>query len=123
MSKNYGIISIAVLTMLICACSALDYKTGIYVSQEQMEKFENGKTKQADIIAALGHPNSKSQMNNVEVWYYDYTKIAALPFAGNINESSVFEFNAKGILMNHYKTNQRNTQTGNPLLDSQKLKN
>lgn len=93
------------------------YETGIYVSQEQMNEFIDGKTNQSFIVEKLGHPNNKAQINNNEIWYYDYSKVAAYSYEENINESCVFEFNNKGILTSHYKTNQRNSKTGNPLLD------
>lgn len=119
---------ILAMSILLCSCAKMSdlsgkiagvkaYETGVYIPSEQMEKFKDGKTTQADVIAALGHPNNKSSLNKKELWYYDYTKVAAYSYEENINESTVFEFNSKGILASHYKTNQRNTKTGNPLLD------
>ena len=115
--KKAAYVIFSILAMLLLnACSLFKpYEEGIYVSQAQMEKFENGKTKQSDVVAAIGNPNNKSQIANGEAWHYDYTKISH--FGQNINELSVFEFDAKGILTNHYKTNQRNTKSGNPLLN------
>ena len=104
MTRSAQFILPVLAILLLGACAAFSPETGRYVSPEQMAQFEDGKTKQADVIAVLGHPNNKSQLNNREVWHYDYTKA---PYLGKIiDESSVFEFNAKGILLNHYKTNQ-----------------
>ncbi|SQI41640.1 Uncharacterised protein [Leminorella richardii] len=105
---------------LVSGCAKMKdigaYTTGTEVSQNVMNSFVDGKTKQKDVIAAIGHPNEKSQLGKVEVWKYNYTKIRHV--GSNVNESTVFEWNSKGVLKSHYKTNGGGGATGNALLDA-----
>lgn len=104
-------------SVMLTACNVgQPYETGQYVSEHQMSQFNDGKTTQADVVAAIGHPNKKAQLSGKELWYYDYTKIVS--FGTNINESSAFEFNSKGKLIQHYKTGARSQKTGNALIDA-----
>ncbi|MBI6883259.1 hypothetical protein [Pseudomonas putida] len=97
----------------------LDMKTGTYVSPEQMNSFKKGKTRQADVIAAIGYPPTKAEVSGKEVWTYPYTLITAIPFVGdNKFENSVFEFNKSGVLVNAYKSGGTPGQSGNPLLNA-----
>jgi outer membrane protein assembly factor BamE (lipoprotein component of BamABCDE complex) len=102
--------------LLGCASTPLDYKTGTEVTQTQMSQFTVGKTTQAEVIAAIGHPNKKAALAAKEIWYYDYNKVGAL-FGDNVSESTVFEWDALGKLLQFYKTG-KSGKTGNTLLDT-----
>lgn len=98
-----------------CATTPLDYKTGTQITQEQLSTVKAGAT-QAEIVSKFGQPSKKTPLNGKEAWYYDYQKIGAL-FGGNVNESTVFEFDNSGKLLQSYKTGG-NKNTGNALLDA-----
>lgn len=98
--------------------SSLDYSTGTYVSQQQVDAFQKGKTRQADVIAAIGNPPQKAEIMGKEVWTYTYTLIPALPFQPNKFENTVVEFNQNGVVVNAYKTGGTPGQSGNPLLNA-----
>lgn len=100
------------------ATSALDYTTGTFVSQQQLDGFQKGKTRQADVITAIGNPPQKAEIMGKEVWTYTYTLIPALPFQPNKFENTVIEFDKKGVLLNAYKTGGTPGQSGNALLDA-----
>ncbi len=108
-------LSLSVFFLGGCANSPLDYKTGTEVTQTQMSQFVSGKTTQAEVIASVGHPNRKEPLSSKEAWYYDYNKIGA--FSGNVNESTVFEWDASKKLLDVYKTGKTG-KTGNALLDA-----
>ena len=120
--------SVATITLSIallsgCAAtqevtSALDYSTGTYVSQQQLDSFQKGRTLQADVIAAIGNPPQKAEVMGKEVWTYTYTLIPALPFQPNKFENTVVEFDKKGVLVNAYKTAGTPGKSGNALLDA-----
>lgn len=99
-----------------CANTPLDYRAGTEVSRTQLAQFIPGKTRQTDVTRAIGHPNRKEALGAKEIWYYDFNKIGAV-FNGNISESTVFEWNASGNLLQAYKTGQSG-KTGNALLDA-----
>lgn len=111
------------LTLSGCAAvskvtSGLDYKTGTYISQQQLDGFVKGKTKQDEVVAKIGHPPQKAEVMGKEVWTYTYTLIAALPFQPNKFENTVIEFNKAGIMTDAYKTGGTPGQSGNPLLNA-----
>ena len=120
------IFAVAALSVaLLSGCAAakkvtagLDYSTGTYVTQQQIDAFKKGKTRQADVIAAIGNPPQKAEIMGKEVWTYTYTLIPALPFQPNKSENTVVEFNKNGVLVNAYKTGGTPGQTGNPLLNA-----
>lgn len=99
--------------------SGLDYSTGVNVTASQMDSLANNKSTKVDVVKMLGEPGSKREFNGVEIWNYGYTFIPATPFSGkkNVSETTIFEFNNEGVLLNHYKTNA-SKQTGNALLDA-----
>ena len=118
------IIFIAAITIgsALSGCTTVDsvgdfgaYETGTFISQEKMNSAVDGSSSQKDIEKYYGHPNRKEQVGNKDIWYYDYNKIRTV--GGNINEATVFEFNKKGVLSQHYKTN-KSGKTGNALLDA-----
>lgn len=98
--------------------SSLDYSTGTYVTQQQIDSFTKGKTRQADVIAMIGNPPQRAEVLGKEVWTYTYTLIPALPFEKNKFENTVIEFNKNGVLVNAYKTGGTPGQSGNPLLNA-----
>lgn len=98
--------------------SKLDTVSGTEVTQERLKGFQKGKTTRQDVIAALGHPPQKSEVLGNEVWTYPFTRITAMPGAPNVSESTVFEFDKKGLLLNAYKTGGTPGKSGNPMLDA-----
>jgi outer membrane protein assembly factor BamE len=125
MKKNL-LLSAAVLSLAMlggCAqvgtvVKKLDYATGTPVTDQQMQSFKKGKTTQDQVVAAIGYPSTKAEVTGKEVWSYPYTLIAALPFSPNKQETTVFEWSAKGVLLNFYKAGGAAGTTGNPLLDA-----
>lgn len=88
-------------------------KTGTQISQGQMDQVVDAKTKQADVAALVGQPNRKVQVGTKTIWYYDFSQIGQPIIGKNINETTAFEFNNKGVVVAHYKTNGT---AGNALL-------
>lgn len=124
MLKN--MLAVAVLAFSITGCqqiasvsAPLDYTTGVNVSATQMSGFTDKKTTQSDVIKAIGEPGNKAEVGGKEIWSYGYTFIPGVPFTSkkNISETTVFEFDKRGVLVKHYKTGG-NTQSGNALLNA-----
>jgi outer membrane protein assembly factor BamE len=88
------------------------YETGVYVSDATMSALVDHKSTQADVIGAVGRTGDRQLLGNREVWSYGYTKIAS--FGGNVSETTVFEFDRRGVLLAHYKTHG-NAGSGNAL--------
>lgn len=97
--------------------SALDYKTGIHVTDAQMATFVKGRTTKNDVIKAIGHPPTKGNVSGREVWTYTYTHIPAIPFTKGAFENTVFEFNGN-TLHSAYKSAGTPGKSGNPMLDA-----
>lgn len=112
------VFSAAVTAAMLSGCATLDHRTGTEVTQKQLDTFTKGKTRQADIISAIGHPSQKSENKGREVWTYNFTLIAMAPWQGNKNEATVFEFDKNGVLLDAYKTGGRPGTSGNPMLDA-----
>lgn len=91
-------------------------KTGTQVTETQMSSLIDNRSKQADVIAAIGHPTRLTQAGTKEIWYYDFTQIGQSIIGKNINETTAFEFNARGVLVAHYKTGAQQGNSTNPLL-------
>jgi outer membrane protein assembly factor BamE (lipoprotein component of BamABCDE complex) len=117
---------IAALFVAVSGCTQiakvgapLDYTTGVSVSAAQMSTFVDKKTTKNDVIEALGQPGNKSEVAGTEIWSYGYTFIPGIPFTSkkNVSETTVFEFDKRGVLSKHYKT-AANTQNTNPLLNA-----
>lgn len=125
MKKNI-LLSAAVLSLAMlggCAqvgsvMKKLDYTTGTEVTEQQMQGFKKGKTTQEQVVAAIGYPATKSEFKGKEIWTYPYTLIAAMPFAPNKQENTVFEWNSRGVLLNAYKSGGTPGQSGNALLNA-----
>lgn len=117
---------VAALFVAVTGCSQiakvsapLDYTTGVNVSAAQMATFVDNKTTKNDVISAIGQPGSKSEVAGNEIWSYGYTFIPGVPFTSkkNVSETTVFEFDKRGVLAKHYKS-AANTQNTNPLLNA-----
>lgn len=97
----------------------LDYEVGTYIAPDKVQALKASNATQQQVVAALGYPTSKSEVVGTEIWKYEYSMIAALPFAKNKNESAVFEWKRNGKkveLQDAYKTNGGAGSAGNPLL-------
>lgn len=119
-------VAVALSAALLTGCAGvhkvadkLDMKTGTYVAPEKMATFVKGKTRQSDVIASIGYPPVRNEISGKEIWTYNYTLITAIPFVGdNKSESTVFEWNKSGVLLNAYKANGTAGGSGNPLLNA-----
>lgn len=89
------------------------YKSGTKITEEVMQQVKEKTSKQEDVIRLVGYPTRKEQISGKESWYYDYSRISHVASAEN--ETTVFEFNSKGILTAHYRTNKP-ANSSNPLL-------
>ncbi|MFJ2712962.1 hypothetical protein ACIOZM_19005 [Pseudomonas sp. NPDC087346] len=125
--KSFKVFVAAALSVaLLTGCAGvhkvadkLDMKTGTYVAPEKMATFVKGKTRQDDVIASIGYPPVRNEISGKEIWTYQYTLITAIPFVGeNKSESTVFEWNKSGVLLNAYKANGTAGGSGNPLLNA-----
>lgn len=118
------VIAVSALMLSITGCqqigqttSGLDYSTGVNVTPAQLSTLADNKSTKADVVRLVGEPGNKSEVGGNEIWSYGYTYIPGVPFTGkkNVSETTVFEFDKKGILLKHYKTNS-NAQASNALL-------
>ena len=85
-------------------------------------QFHKGKTRQADVIAALGNPPQKAEIMGKQVWTYTYTLIPAMPFQPNTFENTVVEFDKKGVFdrrLLHHRSAADDAQ-GQPLVRIQR---
>lgn len=117
MKKTLLVLSFASLT----ACGSVPglsdlgaYKTGTQISQVQMDQVFDSRTKQSEVVTLVGQPNRKAQVGANTIWYYDFNQIGQAIIGKNINETTVFEFNSKGVVVAHYKSG--GAASGNPLL-------
>lgn len=92
------------------------YTTGVEVTQAKFNQIIVNKSKKYDVESIVGYPMRKQMLGGNEIWYYDFTKIRHI--GANIDESTVFEFNKKGVVVKKYKTAGGNG--GNPLLNRSK---
>lgn len=92
------------------------YKTGTHVTAEQMASVMDKVTTQTQIVAMLGQPNRKADVDGKTVWYYDFNQIGQALIGKNINETTGFEFNKKGVVLAHYKTGGQPGTSNNALL-------
>lgn len=97
---------------------------GTRVSQEQVDKFERGKTTYTEVVAALGRPNANTMSadgNRIAV--YSHSQAAARPetfipivgaFVGGADAQAstvLFRFNREGVLVD-WQTSQSNISGG-----------
>ncbi|QWU80741.1 putative outer membrane lipoprotein [Campylobacter novaezeelandiae] len=87
---------------------------GLEVNQNKLDAIIIGKSTQEDIEKIIGYPIRKTNIGNKEIWYYDFTRITSLPRFDK-DESTVFEFNKRGIVVKKYKT--QGSENSNPLLN------
>lgn len=59
--------------------SAMGYSTSTYVTQQQLDGFLKGKTRQVNVIASIGNSPHKAEIMGKEVWPHTHTLIPALP--------------------------------------------
>ena len=120
MKKVVFLVAAALTVSMLGGCAGgktpLDYEVGTYIAPEKVQQLKASEATQKQVVNALGYPTSKSEVVGKEIWKYDYSLIAALPFAKNKNESAVFEWNRAGKLVDAYKTNGGAGSAGNPLL-------
>jgi outer membrane protein assembly factor BamE len=120
--KKVAILVAATLTIATLGGCAnghtpLDYSTGTYVAPDKVQQLKASNATQPQVVAAIGYPNSKTEVGDQIIWKYDYTLITAIPFVGkNKSESAVFEWSRAGKLMDAYKTNGGVGSSSNPLL-------
>ena len=117
MKKVFAIIALSLAFSSAHAVDFLSHKSGVQISSGQFDALEVGKAKKADVIEAVGHPARKEQLGDNQTWYYDFTQIKT--FGKNVSESTVFEFNKAGVLVEKYKTGNGG-KGSNPLLDAAK---
>lgn len=98
------------LGLILSAC----YQKGLEVNQNKLDAIIIGKSTQEDVEKIIGYPVRKTNIGNKEIWYYDFTRITSLP-GFDKDESTVFEFNKKGIVIKKYKT--QGSGNNNPLLN------
>lgn len=121
--KKIIVVSVITAAALLQGCAVTDQltssvqnfgktETGTRISAETMKAFVDHKTTKDEVVAAVGHPQSRQVIGKREVWSYGYTKLAS--FSKNVSETAVFEFDANGVLQAHYKTSGDST-TGNAL--------
>jgi outer membrane protein assembly factor BamE len=119
--KKYFFTAAVISTLVLAGCNSLPnnvkdmgaYESGSSISNDLMTRIQDKTTTQKEVIALVGYPTRKEQNGTKESWYYDFSKISH--FGSNVSESTVFEFDAKGVLITHYKTN-KGAASGNPLL-------
>jgi outer membrane protein assembly factor BamE len=74
---------------------------GTQVSQEQFDHLIIGKSKKTDVTDAIGHPGRREQLGANQAWYYEFSKIS---YGRTTEETTVFEFNKDGVLVDKYRT-------------------
>ncbi|MDR7380417.1 outer membrane protein assembly factor BamE (lipoprotein component of BamABCDE complex) [Rhodoferax ferrireducens] len=123
MKNTVRVIFIAAAVAGISACGTVPglsdlgaMKTGTQVSKKQMDSITDAKSTQADVITLIGQPNRKAEAGGNILWYYDFKQIGQAIIGKNIDETTVFEFNKKGVLLSHYKTGGQPGTSNNPLL-------
>lgn len=111
MFKKIFAVSACVITMTACqpiakVSKVLDYSVGVNISSVKMLAFVDKKTTKSDVIKSVGQPGLKFEVDGGEVWSYGYTYIPGVPFMGkkNLSETTVFEFDKRGVLVQQYKT-------------------
>lgn len=100
----------ALTAFIISGCA---YTTGTEVKPQALDQIKVNKSTKSDVEKIVGYPPRKQAFGSGEIWYYDYQAIGYIPFTGNTNETTVFEFNSKGVVTKKYKANK----AGNPLTD------
>ncbi len=114
MKKNILASFITFMFFIGCSTSNIQdigaYTNGTMVTKEQMATLKIGKSKKKDVEEKIGYPQNKSKLGKIEIWKYPYSKIRHI--GANINETTVFEFNRRGVLIKKYKVQGT---AGNPL--------
>lgn len=116
-----GLVSVCLVSLAACGtvpglADLGAMKTGTQVSAEQMASVVDKKTTQAEVVSMIGQPNRKTEAGGNTVWYYDFNQIGQAIIGKNINETTAFEFNKKGVVLTHYKTGGQQGTSSNALL-------
>ena len=114
------VISAVMLSGLVAGCVA----SGTQVGEDQLAKFERGKTTMQEVVRALGQPNGNSVLlDGSRMLTYVYFKASPRPenfipvvgaFVGGVdttNNSVVLKFNSGGVLEN-YQSSSGNISGG-----------
>lgn len=99
------ILSLVVAAWFLAGCAGTDigaYTSGVEVNAQKFDQLVENKSTKKDVENIVGHPPRKEKFGKGEIWYYEFTKIRHI--GANVNEMTVFEFNAKGVLTKKYKT-------------------
>lgn len=115
MKTSLVLAAAAALMLSACATDFMAYKSGTEITAEQLAQFQPGVSTQPQVQAAVGAPNRRESLNGKELWYYDFNKIRHV--GANVNEATVFEWDASGKLLQTYKTGST-ARTGNALIDA-----
>lgn len=110
-------LTILLITFFMGCASIKDigaYTEGTQITEAKMMEIKEGVSKKSDVEKLIGYPPSKQEMKNGEIWRYPYTKIRHI--GSNISETTVFEFNEKGVVVKKYKT--QGAASSNPLLNA-----
>ncbi len=97
-------IALAALSLALAAPAQAGWfsvSDGTQVSQEQFEGFVVGKATKADVTEAIGHPQRREQLGDHQAWYYDFSKLS---YGRAVEQSTVFEFDKAGVLVEKYRT-------------------
>ena len=123
MLKKIRVICGVALVASLTACGTVPgladlgaMKSGTHVPDDQMSKGVDKKTTQAEVVAMIGQPNRKTEAGGNTVWYYDFNQIGQAIIGKNINETTAFEFNKKGVVVAHYQTGGQPGTSSNALL-------
>lgn len=91
------------------------YTNGVQVSEAQLGQLKSGMST-SEVEAIIGMAPEISESRGEEIWSYPYTEIKH--FGGNVNETTIVRFDAKGSLIKAYKSNSRTSSSGNALVDA-----
>ena len=106
------LVMIGASALLICGCVA----SGVIVNEQQVQSFKRGETTEAQIIAVLGAPTSRSNINGVRSISYTGVHAQArpasfIPYIGGLvggsdvrHSSYTFTFDSSGKLANIVST-------------------
>lgn len=106
------LVVVAAGVLVICGCVA----SGVIINEQQVQSFKRGETTEGQIIAALGAPTSRSNINGVRS--ISYTGVYAqarpasfIPYIGGLvggsdvrHSSYTFTFDSSGKLTNLIST-------------------
>lgn len=110
---------VAASVILLCGCMA----SGVIVNEQQVQQFKRGETTEAQIIAVLGAPTSRTNINGQRSISYTGVQAQArpasfIPYIGGLvggsdvrHSNYTFSFDSSGKLVNTV-SNEGATGTG-----------